>query len=90
MAILLIFISTLPGGTSSNSGWAYFVYVISFGQAQDVQTPTIVIYVLLSLTAAIALTAVIVFSILFAKRKKRAKEAMLYNEDLMERRRKSL
>ena len=88
--LILLWILTLPGGPTTNGGWAYFVYVITFGTTNDLQGVTTVLIVLMGLTAAIGLGAAIAFAIVLAKRRKRSKQVIRHNEELEEKRRRPI
>lgn len=79
---ILLWILTLEGGPFNNSLWAYIVYVITFGQADNVVVPTIVILILNGLFIIVPLILIIVFSIIFNKKKKKFNEIISFNEDL--------
>ena len=82
MAIILLWIFSLPEGPFHNGMWAYIVFVLTLGLAQDVVVPTIVILVSLGLTASVGLAGAIVFAILLAKKKKQSQQIAIQNEEL--------
>lgn len=79
---ILLWILTLEGGPFNNSMWAYIVYVITFGQADSVFVPTIVILILNGLFIIVPLILIIIFSAIFNKKKKKFNEIISFNEDL--------
>ena len=77
------------GGPLNNPTWAIWVAIMTFGLMQDLYVPTVIAFVMLGIGIMAMLAGIIVFSLLWKRKKKAYDEAVSYNEALEEKKRQA-